>query len=470
MNHTALSLLCPMLAACTFNGPRVITCETNEDCQSGFGWGNSCEAEGYCATVAANPRCETLPDDLFELREDYQDDILIGMLYNIHTSTVEYRAARLAVAQANEAAGLDGQRFAFVACTNEEMPSLDNLDAERANLEMASYLTDELGVDLLVGANTSGDSASAYTVTEPEQALMISPSATSPALTTLDGLSCTDQEPGLFWRTAPPDSLQGLVLAQDLSARGISRVAVLYEEGPYGEGLAEAVDANFDGEIGRYLVTDEASISSSAAQAAEAGYPEVVFIAGLQDWYVSFLLAASVMEEYQDIGLAFSDGGYYSTIFEDAAAASELFDQIRGTRPTVDPEAPAYVSFAASYASYYDGEAAADSAYSAHAYDAAWMAIYGAAWATYQEGAISGPGAARGLRHLSSGAEVEVRPTSWTTVVASFQAGQDVDLQGASGSLNYDPTSCETVAPIEIWSLEHSGGSWAFKSEDVIEP
>ena len=75
----------------------------------------------------------------------------------------------------------------------------------------------------------------------------MSPTATSPALTEIDGLESTDAVPGLLWRTAPPDDLQGAVLAayifSDATTTGDDKPAlkpidVVFEEGPYGTALA----------------------------------------------------------------------------------------------------------------------------------------------------------------------------------------------------------------------------------------
>ena len=52
---------------------------------------------------------------------------------------------------------------------------------------------------------------------------MISPSATSPALSDLE-------DNGLFFRTAPSDARQGQVIAEILKERGIKTVAMTYIE------------------------------------------------------------------------------------------------------------------------------------------------------------------------------------------------------------------------------------------------
>ena len=94
--------------------------------------------------------------------------------------------------------------------------------------------------------------------------------------------------------------------------------------------------------------------------------------------------------------------------------------------------------------------------------------VYGTAWSTYQNGDITGMGIAQGLRKVSSGQEVLVRPTSWSTVRASFDAGQSVDVVGASGTLDYDPITEETATPIDVWTVNAPGTD--FKIECTFDP
>ncbi|NEY92038.1 ABC transporter substrate-binding protein [Tabrizicola oligotrophica] len=91
----------------------------------------------------------------------------------------------------------------------------------------------------LVGADCSGvTTAVLNNVAVPNNLLMISPSATSPAL-------AADTDKGLFFRTAPSDSRQGELLAKVLIDRGITKVAVTHTNNDYGKGFAEAFDAAY---------------------------------------------------------------------------------------------------------------------------------------------------------------------------------------------------------------------------------
>ena len=151
-------------------------------------------------------------------------------------------------------------------------------------------------------------------------------------------------------------------------------------------------------------------------------------------------------------------------------AAFHLYDQILGTRPSV-PSGTIFDSFAAAYAAEYDGEDVTNFAYTAHTYDAAWLSIYGLTWAWYSSGALTGIDIARGLRQLSDGEPIAVRPTTWNALKANFRAGMSVDVRGTSGELDFDPATEETTGPIDRWRIVEDGqGGWDFEIIDCVEP
>ena len=98
------------------------------------------------------------------------------------------------------------------------------------------------GVVAIMGADCPGvTSAIASDVAVPNGVVMISPSATSPGLTTLD-------DKGYFFRTAPSDARGGQILADITNDRKVKSVAVTYTNNDYGKSLADvykaAVEAN----------------------------------------------------------------------------------------------------------------------------------------------------------------------------------------------------------------------------------
>ena len=89
-------------------------------------------------------------------------------------------------------------------------------------------------VNGIMGGMCSGETiATLEKVGVPNGMVMISPSATSPALTTID-------DKGFFFRTSPSDARQGEVMADIAMERGIKSVAITYTNNDYGKGLAES--------------------------------------------------------------------------------------------------------------------------------------------------------------------------------------------------------------------------------------
>ena len=137
------------------------------------------------------------------------------------------------------------------------------------------------GVKGIVGGTCSGvTGAILANVAVPNGIVMISPSATSPALTTAE-------DNGLFFRTAPSDARQGEVMANILLDDGVKSVAVTYTNNDYGKGLADAFAAAYTDKGGEVTISaahedGKADYSAEVAALAAAG-GEVLVVAGYLD-------------------------------------------------------------------------------------------------------------------------------------------------------------------------------------------
>lgn len=120
------------------------------------------------------------------------------------------------------------------------------------------------GVVGIMGADCSGvTGAILANVALANGIPMISPSATSPALSTAE-------DNGLFFRTAPSDARQGVVMTEVLMEEGINSVAVTYTNNDYGKGLADAFAAAFT-EAGGTVTINAAHEDGKADYSAEVG-------------------------------------------------------------------------------------------------------------------------------------------------------------------------------------------------------
>ena len=154
------------------------------------------------------------------------------------------------------------------------------IDAAAANAAAERLITSD-GVAAIVGADCSGVTTSVLTnVAVANGIVMISPSATSPALSTIE-------DNGLFFRTAPSDARQGQIVSKILMSKGVKEIAVTYTNNDYGKGLADSIETNFKADGGSVTINaphedGKADYSAEVGALASAG-GEVLVVAGYLD-------------------------------------------------------------------------------------------------------------------------------------------------------------------------------------------
>lgn len=139
------------------------------------------------------------------------------------------KGAQLAVADLNDAGGVN-------QCTLK-LSLLDDQTSPSVGVDAAKKLVDVQHVPAIVGALSSGVSAAVLTsVAAPSKVVLISPASTSPTFTQLG----KDGKTGGYWfRTTPSDALQGVAMAKVALDAGLKKVAVLYLNNAYGQGLSQ---------------------------------------------------------------------------------------------------------------------------------------------------------------------------------------------------------------------------------------
>ena len=165
------------------------------------------------------------------------------------------------------------------------------IDAAAATAAAERLITSE-GVAAINGATCSGATTAVLNnVAVPNGIVMISPSATSPALSTID-------DKGLFFRTAPSDARQGEVLADVIKSRGYSTVAVTYTNNDYGKGLADSFKQAFLDRGGKVTIVaaheDGKADYSAEVGALSAGGGELLVVAGYLDQGGKGIIQASL--------------------------------------------------------------------------------------------------------------------------------------------------------------------------------
>ena len=190
------------------------------------------------------------------------------------------------------------------------------IDAAAASAAAERLITSDKVVGIM-GADCSGvTTAIANNVAIPNGVTMISPSATSPALTTI-------ADNGYFFRTAPSDARQGQVLAQITMERGFSDVAVTFINNDYGKGLSDSFINAYKGLGGKVsaVVPHEADKADFSAEVAalNASGASILAVFGYVDQGGNHIIQGSI-----------DSGAFDKFILADGMFGESLLKNIEG--------------------------------------------------------------------------------------------------------------------------------------------
>ncbi|MDO5642290.1 MAG: ABC transporter substrate-binding protein [Paracoccus sp. (in: a-proteobacteria)] len=272
------------------------------------------------------------------------------------------------------------------------------------------------GVRALVGGQCSGETIAVLErVAIPNGVMMISPSATSPALSSIE-------DNGLFFRTAPSDARQGEVMAQLAQAQGIESAAVTYTNNDYGKGLADSFKAAFEALGGTVTTTaahddGKADYSAEVAALAAAG-GDVLVVAGYVDQGGSGVTRA-----------ALDTGAFSKFIFPDGMVSDVLTERFGneidgsiGVNPAAEGDGRAKFEELAAAAGFNPS-----SAYAAESYDAAALILL-----AMQAAGSSDPALAKEkVMEVANAPGEPILPGELAKGIELLAAGQDIDYVGA---------------------------------------
>src|SRR6266705_3646034 len=200
----------------------------------------------------------------------------IGTLLSITGALSPYgpgdtKGAQLADAQINAAGGVLGQPVILYSDDDQTDPT--------AAAAATTKLITQNHVNAIVGAQFSGGTIASIGIAKATGVPMVSPSATSPALSnlTLTG--------GYFFRTAPSDALQGVVAANylfnNLSYRYINLIG---RDDSYGRGLVGVINTKFTSLGGHVntpvIINPKATTFQTDIQTLFSTNPQAVYFAG----------------------------------------------------------------------------------------------------------------------------------------------------------------------------------------------
>lgn len=344
------------------------------------------------------------------------EEIKIGLLAGF-TGPVESiapgmaDAARLAVSEANASKNfMDGATLSLVQADST------CIDASVATAAAERLVTVE-NVAAIVGADCSGVTvAVANNVTVPKGIVMVSQSATSPAITDL-------KDDGYLFRTAPSDTRAGVVLSEILMERGVKSVAVTYSNSDYGKGMAEAFSKAYEGAGGKITLSDphedgKGDYAAEVGVLSSAGGDALVVFGYADQGGLGILRSATESDAFPMYVLG--DGMYRENLAESVGGN---LDGSIGIVPWAEGEgADAFTNI------FQKAGLTASGSYRRESYDAAALIIL----AMQKAGKTDGASIRDAMMEVANAPGEKILPGDLGKALEILKAGGDIDYVGAT--------------------------------------
>jgi ABC-type branched-subunit amino acid transport system substrate-binding protein len=340
----------------------------------------------------------------------------------------EFAGVDLALKDINDAGGVNGKQV-----------TVTNSDSGDTSTDTASQSVDRLlsnNVDAIIGAASSSVSLSVIDKITGAGVVQISPANTSDELTDY-------ADKGLYFRTAPPDVLQGRVLGDLILADGNSTVGILALQDSYGTGLADNATKAIEGGGGQIVekVIYDPKAASFATEVGKikAADPEAIAV-------IAFDETKKIIPEMVKQGIGPDKKKIY---FVDGNLAGYDKDFPKGTLTGVKGTLPGVVaddSFKARLLTV--DPKLTEFAYAPESYDATILVALAATAA----GDDSGAAIASKMQEVSAGG---TKCTSFTDCVALLKDGKDIDYDGVSGPVDLNKTGSPSKATIGIFKYNN---------------
>jgi len=337
----------------------------------------------------------------------------------------EFAGVDLAVKEINEAGGVLGKPVAKI-----------HTDSGDTTTNIASQSVDKLlaqSADAIIGAASSSVSESVIDKITGAGVIQFSPANTSDAFTTI-------ADKGLYFRTSPPDKLQGRVLGDLIVSDGNDTVGIMAMQDSYGTGLADQVSKTVQdggGEVVERVDYDPKAADFSADVAKlKAKNPKAIVLIGFDE-------TAKVIQELVKQGLPADKHKWY--MVDGNTSNTNYVKMPKGTLKGVKGTIPG----AAAPEEFQQKLLAVDPdledfSYAPESYDAANLLALAA------EAAKSDAGAdiAAKLAEVSKGGE---KCKDFKSCAELLKAGTDIDYDGVSGPVEFNEAGDPAVATIGIY-------------------
>ncbi|MCB0914116.1 MAG: ABC transporter substrate-binding protein [Actinobacteria bacterium] len=340
----------------------------------------------------------------------------------------EFAGVALAAQEINDAGGVNGGNVEII-----------DGDSGDTSTNIAAQTVDRLisqGADAIVGAASSSVTLTVIDKVTSAGVAMVSPANTSTELTDYP-------DNGLYFRTAPPDTLQGQVLADQALADGNQSICIMALQDAYGEGLADVVDQVFTengGEVTEKIIYDPkaASFEAEVGQCAATNSDAIVLI--------GFDESKKILQEMikqgvgpQDTQLYLVDGNLSNTLAEGLPAG--IMEGVKGTTPGAAPSDEFRASLLETDPNL------VDFSYAAESYDAVILI----ALAAQQAGDDSGASIAANIASVSGQNDEGESCNTFEACKALLEDGKDINYEGQSGPINLDDNGDPARAAMGVY-------------------
>ncbi len=368
--------------------------------------------------------------------------IPIGVIFELTGTAGEYgqaaaKAVEMAVRDLNDAGGVRGCRLV----TN----TVDSQGQATLAVDAANQLVQLGKVSVLIGSIASSTTIPILTsVTGPGRVVQISPAASSPKLTALAHDGRTN---GMFFRTVTSDALQGIVAAKCAVDQGMRRMAVVYVNNDFGDGLYAEFARAFKA-LGGSIVASipyqerQASYASEVTSALDASSDALYLISTPID---GAAIARAWISQGGPRKFLLNDGMNSSAFISSVGAKylSEAYGTSSGTNPT-DSTRYFYQAYSA-FAHIDPNSPAADRAYDAGAIVGLALAAAGST----QSAAIR---AAVYRVTDPKGTVIHAGKEEYGRGLALLRDGKPIRYEGVIGPVSFDAFG-DISGPFRLWRI-----------------
>jgi ABC-type branched-subunit amino acid transport system substrate-binding protein len=369
--------------------------------------------------------------------------------------------AELAIDEINKAGGINGHLLVLIAKEEGEEP------------EIAAGRIQELvneGAVAAIGWSASSWLDVAYPFARDLEFPIMSPSSTAPSLSAVD-------DGGYMFRAVANDAVQSIAMVHymiDVADPAISQVALVFEEGPYGRGLADAFEAAFENNGGTvegrvtYTSGDPGASEDAAKQVIDdiAGLPAtptwIVLVSGEEDDAAAILKEWGQRPAWSDVRWFLTDGVRSSGILIDEGVG------IIGTAPTFPTLGDAYGVLRDAYAARFPDFQLDQESFAPNLWDSVFL--FAAALAAQDAAGepFGGAGLRDRLTQLSRGRGLILHAGQWRDISGTLLRGNEIDFDGASGPFDLDSAG-EPIGPYEVWRIVPTSDSYEFEQRLYID-